>query len=75
MATKYKARLVAGGFTQMYLLVYDEIFAPVARIASFRFILATSNRFCLKVYLMDVKSAFLNDTLAEEVLMKIIIFL
>jgi len=42
---KYKARLVARGFTQKYLSDYDETFAPVARISSFWFILSMANQF------------------------------
>lgn len=60
---KYKARLVARGFTQKYLIDYEETFAPVARISSFRLILSISNQYDLKVHHMDVKTAFLNGTL------------
>lgn len=68
---KYKARLVARGFSQEYLVDYNETFAPVARIASFRFILAFANQFNLLVHHMDVKTAFLNGKLKEEIYMKI----
>ena len=44
---KYKARLVARGFSQEYLVYYSETFAPIARIASFRFIIAFANQFNL----------------------------
>lgn len=68
---KYKARLVARGFTQQYMVDYDETFAPVARISSFRLILALSNQFNLHVHHMDVKTAFLNGKLKEEIYMNI----
>lgn len=68
---KYKARLVARGFNQEYLLDYNETFAPVARISSLRFILAFSNQFNLLVHHMDVKTAFLNGILKEEIYMKV----
>lgn len=68
---KYKARLVARGFSQEYLIDYNETFAPVARITSFRFILAFANQFNLLVHHMDVKTAFLNGKLEEEIFMKI----
>lgn len=69
--SKYKARLVARGFSQEYLVDYEETFAPVARISSFRFILAFSNQFNLLVHHMDVKTAFLNGVLKEEIYMKV----
>lgn len=68
---KYKARLVARGFTQEYMTDYDETFAPVARVSSFRFLLALSNQFNLLVHHMDVKTAFLNGTLKEEIYMMV----
>lgn len=68
---KYKARLVARGFSQEYLTDYNETFAPVARISSFRFIIAFANQFNLLVHHMDVKTAFLNGDLNEEIYMEI----
>lgn len=68
---RYKARLVARGFSQQYLVDYDETFAPVARMASFRFILAFANQFNLLIHHMDVKTAFLNGKLKEEIYMKV----
>jgi len=60
---KYKARLVARGFTQEYMTDYNATFAPVARICRFRFSLALSNQYDLMVHHMDVKTAFLYRTL------------
>lgn len=68
---KYKARLVAKGFSQEYLSDYTETFAPVARISTFRLILAISNQYNLIVHHMDVKTAFLNGFLKEEIYMDI----
>jgi len=68
---KYKARLVARGFTQKYQVDYDETFAPVARISSFRFILSLAVQNDLKVHQMDVKTAFLNGTINEEIYMNL----
>ena len=67
---KYKARLVAQGFTQKFGVDYDEIFAPVTRSSTFRTLLAVASlkKFYIKQY--DVKSAFLNGTLNEEIFMK-----
>jgi len=50
---------------------YDETFAPVARISSFRFLLALSNQYDLMVHHMDVKTAFLNGTLKDEIYMSV----
>lgn len=66
-----KARLVARGFTQQYLQDYDETFAPVARISTFRLMLALSNQFDLHVHHMDVKTAFLNGILKEDIYMEL----
>lgn len=68
---RYKARLVARGFSQEYLIDYNETFAPVARIASFRFVIAFANQYNLLVHHMDVKTAFLNGNLKEEIYMKV----
>lgn len=68
---RYKARLVARGFSQEYLTDYNETFAPVARIASFRFLISFANQFNLLVHHMDVKTAFLNGILKEEIYMTI----
>lgn len=68
---KYKARLVARGFTQEYMMDYDETFAPVARISSFRYFLAFSNQYDLLIHQMDVKTVFLNGALKDEIYIKI----
>ena len=68
---KYKARVVARCFSQEYLIDYNETFAPVARISSFRFIIAYANQFNLMVHHMDIKSAFLNGILKDEIYMKV----
>ncbi|GKA64980.1 retrovirus-related pol polyprotein from transposon TNT 1-94 [Tanacetum coccineum] len=68
--TKNKARLVAQGYSQEEGIDYDETFAPVARMQAIRIFLAFSTYMNFKVYQMDVKSAFLNDKLKEEVYVK-----
>ena len=68
---KYKARLVAKGCSQKHLIDYDETFAPVARITSFRFIIAFANQHELLIHQMDVKTAFFYGILKHEVYMEI----
>ncbi|KAI3735652.1 hypothetical protein L6452_15160 [Arctium lappa] len=62
-----KARLVAKGYRQQEGIDYDETFAPVARIEAIRMFLAYAAHKNFIVFQMDVKSAFLNDVLKEEV--------
>ncbi|KAJ9564380.1 hypothetical protein OSB04_000346 [Centaurea solstitialis] len=64
---KNKARLVAQGYTQEEGIDYDDVFAPVVRIETIRLFLAFASYKGFKVYQMDVKSAFLYDTIDEEV--------
>lgn len=64
---KYKARLVVKGYKQKYGIDYEETFAPVARMETVRVVLAIAAQYKLKVHQMDVKSAFLNGVLNEEV--------
>jgi hypothetical protein len=62
-----KAHLVAQGFSQVEDLDFGETFAPVARLEAFRILLAFAASKGFKLYQMDVKSAFLNDLIQEEV--------
>ncbi|CAA7027663.1 unnamed protein product [Microthlaspi erraticum] len=65
--TRNKARLVAQGYSQMEGINFDETFAPVTRLESIRLVLGIACVLNIKLYQMDVKSAFLNDVLQEEV--------
>ena len=67
IVTRNKARLVAKGYSQAEGIDYDETFAPVARLEAIRMFLAFAAHSNFKVYQMDVKSAFLNEELDEEV--------
>ncbi|XP_075515526.1 uncharacterized protein LOC142550172 [Primulina tabacum] len=66
IVVRNKARLVAQGYTQIEGIDFDETFAPVARIESVRLLLAIACHMDIKLYQMDVKSAFLNGILNEE---------
>jgi hypothetical protein len=62
-----KTRLVAQGFSQKEGIDYEETFAPIARLEATRILLAFSVAKGFKLHQMDVKSAFLNGVLEEEV--------
>jgi hypothetical protein len=65
-----KSRLVVKGYSQNGGIYYEETFAPVARLEAIRILLAFSVAKGFKLYQMDVKSAFLNGFLEEEVYVK-----
>jgi hypothetical protein len=62
-----KARLVAKGFSQVEGLDFGETFAPVARLEAIRILLAYASCYDIKLYQMNVKSAFLNGFINELV--------
>ncbi|KAK8559203.1 hypothetical protein V6N12_042485 [Hibiscus sabdariffa] len=65
----YKGRLVAKGFRQIHGVDYDETFSPVAMIKSIRILLAVAAFHDYEIWQMDVKTAFLNGKLEEDVYM------
>jgi hypothetical protein len=65
--TRNKTRFVAKGYSQIEGLNFDEIFAPVARLELIHMLLAYDTHHSFKLYQMDVKSAFLNGSIKEEV--------
>ncbi|WVZ93799.1 hypothetical protein U9M48_039754 [Paspalum notatum var. saurae] len=67
MVVRNKARLVAQGFCQKEGIDYEETFAPVARLEAIRILLAFAASKGFKLEQMDVKSAFLNGFIEEEV--------
>ncbi|WVZ76378.1 hypothetical protein U9M48_024356 [Paspalum notatum var. saurae] len=62
-----KARLVAKGYSQVEGIDFGETFVPVARLEAIRFLLAYATHHDMKLYQMDVKSAFLNGYINELV--------
>ena len=64
---RYKARLVAKGYKQKAGIDYDEVFAPVARMETIRLLISQASQFKWPIFQMDVKSAFLNGVLEEDV--------
>lgn len=64
---KYKARLVVKGYAQQYGVDYLETFAPVARYDTIRLLITLAAHNSWQIHQLDVKSAFLNGFLAEEI--------
>ncbi|GJQ93756.1 retrovirus-related pol polyprotein from transposon TNT 1-94 [Tanacetum coccineum] len=69
IVSRNKARLVAQGYNQQEGIDYDETYASVARLESIRILLAYACALDFKLFQMDVKSAFLNGFINEEVYM------
>jgi hypothetical protein len=67
VVTRNKARLVAKGYSQVKGLDFEETFAVISRLESIRILLAYATHHDFKLYQMDVKSAFLNGPIKEEV--------
>ena len=63
----YEARLVAKSFSQVQVVDYDEIFSPVAMLKSVQIMLAIATFY--EIWQMDVKTAFVNGFLKEELYM------
>jgi hypothetical protein len=64
---KHKARLVVKGYAQMFGVDFSETFAPVARLDTIRMLLALAAQNGWTIHQMDVKSAFFNGYLEEEI--------
>ncbi|GKD27105.1 retrotransposon protein, putative, ty1-copia subclass [Tanacetum coccineum] len=65
----YKDRLVAKGYTQTYGVDYEETFSPVADIRAVRILIAIAAFYDYKIWQMDIKTAFLNGYLDENIYM------
>ena len=67
---RFKARFVAQGFSQVPGLDFNETYSPTIRLTSIRFILALACKYDLELRHIDVKGAYLNGRLDEEIFMK-----
>ena len=65
----FMARLVAKGYTQMKGIDYEEAFLPVTMLKSIRSLISIAAYYDYKIWQMDVKTAFLNGNLEEEIYM------
>jgi hypothetical protein len=63
---RYKARLIAKGFTQTYGIYYEETFAPVAKMNLIRVLLSIAENLDWPLHQFDVKNAFLHGDLEED---------
>ena len=66
VVVQYKARLVAQGFSQVPGVDYFDTFAPVARLASTRTVIAIAAAENLEIHQIDIKGAYLNGELTDE---------
>ncbi|CAA7045306.1 unnamed protein product [Microthlaspi erraticum] len=69
--TRYKARLVAQGFSQRPGIDYEETYSPVMDAITFRYLMSLTASNNLEMYLMDVVTAYLYGSLDSEIYMKI----
>ena len=69
--SRYKARLVAQGFFQVFGIDYTDTYSPVAKFVSIRILLAISVQLGLIIHTMDVDTAFLNAPIDEDIWIQI----
>jgi Reverse transcriptase (RNA-dependent DNA polymerase) len=66
---RYKTRLVDKGYTQIYDIDYEKIFAPITKINIIRFFFSIAVNQNYTIYQLDVRNAFQQGTLDEEIYM------
>jgi len=69
---RYKARLVAQGFTQRPSIDFNETYSPVMSEITFRYLISLAIQKCLSMQLMDVMTAYLYGSLDSEIYMKVL---
>nr|QBH67592.1 OSJNBb0022P19.2 protein [Ustilago esculenta] len=67
---KYKARLVAQGYTQVHGINYKETFTPVVKMATLRMLMIMSLQYDMKIYQLDIVTAYLNGELDVNLYMR-----
>ena len=67
---RFRARLVAKGYNQIHGIDYDQVFAPVCKQSTFRIFLTICNAMAMKIIHCDIKTAFLNGIIKEEIYME-----
>ena len=67
--SKFKARLVARGFSHIEGLDYNKFLSPVAKIPTIKLVLSLASKINWPIHQRDVKSVFLNGDLDEEIYM------
>ena len=68
---RFKVRLVAKDYSQQRGVDYHETFAPVIKYQSLRLILAVATQRSMHIHQMDIKTAFLNGELEEEIYLEL----
>lgn len=68
---RYKARLVAKGYAQEYGVDYQEVFSPVANLATVRLFIAVATAKCWPLHQLDINNAFLHGFLRDDIYMRV----
>ena len=67
---RYKARLVARGFSQKYGIDFDETFSPVAKLTTVHVLITLAASKVWRLWQIDVKNAFLHGGIDKEIYME-----